>query len=449
MRMRVAILIVLFLVSIPALVADSKVKTKMTAQGYTFESTAYIKGQRFRNESSMQIMGASLATIRQCDLKRSIEVNDKNKTYYIIPDREPGPATASKPEPSPSPEPESNEPVRHGGTVTITADVKDTGERKQMFGHTARHVIATMSTETTPDACNPGKSQFQIDGWYIDFNPGQESCVKPEQQVLDVIKPNFSMPSGPVRGRTNGGCEDDYKFQGSGLASFQKLGFAVQTIMTMTGSDGKTATFTREAEEVSSAPLDPALFDIPAGYKQVNSMAALMGINAGGVLGAMARGSMRNHAGAAPESAAGTSAAADASQPKTGRVCVAPVQDNSGRSLNTSALQQRTADEMQGGGVTAIASTDGCPYLVNITVASAKDASAAKKIGGLLGRRAGLGGGSDSSAEATVSYQIVRASDHSVVASGTADAKGSNADDAASQAVSKAVQQASGKVPQQ
>lgn len=439
--------VVLCLAIVPGSLADSKVKMKTTAEGHAFESTSYIQGQRFRDENSFQMMGASLATIRQCDLKRTIQLNDKNKSYMIIPDSEPGEIAKTEPAPKPAPRAESEpaEPTRHGGTVTITTNVKDTGERKQMFGHTARHVIATMTTETTPNACRPGKSSIEIDGWYIDFNPGQQSCVKPEQQVLDVLKP--TMPTAPVRGRTSGGCEDDYKFQGSGFSAFQKLGFAVQTTMTMSGSEGKNVTFTREAEEVSSTPLDAALFEIPEGYKQVNSMAALMGINAGSVMGAMLRGGARNQT---PIASGSGSSSTDASGPKAGRVCVAPVQDNSGRSLNTTALQQRTATEMQNGGVSAVAAADGCPYTLTLNITSAKEASAAKKIGGLLGRRAaGIGGGGDSGAEASVSYQVVRAGDHSVVASGTADGKGGSADDAAAQAIGKAMQQAAGKVPQQ
>lgn len=451
---------VLSLTLVPSVFADSKVKMKTTMQGAQnnnnnqpggmgFETTSYIKGQRFRNENSFAIMGASLATIRQCDLKRTIQVNDKNKTYMIVPDREPGAATASTPSPKPSPsaEPEPTEPTRHGGTVTITANVKDTGERKEMFGHTARHVIATMTTEASANACHPGKSEFQIDGWYIDFNPGQQSCVKPEQQVLDVLKPDFPTAA-PTRGRTSGGCEDDYKFQGSGLSSFQKLGFAVQTTMTMTDSEGKKATFVREAEDVSSATLDPALFDVPAGYKEVNSMTALMGITARGVLGAMVRGGARNE----QQSAMGTtnpSTAPGDSGPKTGRLCVAPIQDSSGRWTANSSLQQRASNDMQSGGVTAIAATEGCPYILNISITDAKDASAAKKIGGLLGRGLPGRGSESSGSEAKVSYQITRASDHSTVTSGTADAKGSNADEAVAAAINKAAQQAAGKVPPQ
>jgi hypothetical protein len=50
----------------------------------------------------------------------------------------------------------------------MTYTTKDTGERKQMFGYTARHLIMTMESESSPDACSVTKSKMQFDGWYID-----------------------------------------------------------------------------------------------------------------------------------------------------------------------------------------------------------------------------------------------------------------------------------------
>lgn len=435
-------ILALLLVLVPAALADSKVKTKTSMEGHAFESTSYIKGQRFRNENSFALMGASLSSIRQCDMKRTIEINDKNKTYLIVPDREPGSSPAPAPQPETRSEPERNEPTRHGGTVTITTDVKDTGERKDMFGYKARHVIASMKTQSSPDACEPNQGgSMQIDGWYIDFNPGQQSCVKPEQQVLDMLKPGAAMPAMPTRSN-RGGCEDDIKFQGSGFASFTKLGFPVNTVMTMTDKNGKTATMTREAEEVSTAPLDAALFDVPAGYKEVNSMTALMGITAGGIAGALARGAVRNQTGIGSSA----TSAPSGPTPTTGQVCVNPVQDSSGRWSDTSTFQQRAIGSLQGSGVQAIPAGGTCKYTLSMSITNVKDPSAAKKLGGLLGHRLPVGGGSAES-EASVSYNLTK-SDGSPVANGTADGKGQNADEAVAAALNKAAQQAGSKAQQ-
>ena len=52
--------------------------------------------------------------------------------------------------------------------MTTTITVKDTGERKQMFGFTAKHLIITMETASSPDACAKNNTKMQTDGWYID-----------------------------------------------------------------------------------------------------------------------------------------------------------------------------------------------------------------------------------------------------------------------------------------
>jgi len=47
-----------------------------------------------------------------------------------------------------------------GGVITTTYTVKDTGERKQMFGYTARHLITTMESVSSPDACDKNNSKM-------------------------------------------------------------------------------------------------------------------------------------------------------------------------------------------------------------------------------------------------------------------------------------------------
>jgi hypothetical protein len=56
-----------------------------------------------------------------------------------------------------------NPTVRHRIVTT------DTGERKQMFGYEARHVITTYSITPTPEAANVTGSESITDGWYIDL----------------------------------------------------------------------------------------------------------------------------------------------------------------------------------------------------------------------------------------------------------------------------------------
>lgn len=52
--------------------------------GMKSESVVYVKGMRKRTEpGTMMGMPAQPITIEQCDLQRTIKINDNKKLYYI------------------------------------------------------------------------------------------------------------------------------------------------------------------------------------------------------------------------------------------------------------------------------------------------------------------------------------------------------------------------------
>src|SRR5689334_1240372 len=118
--------------------ADMKSKKKMTMgtgqQGAAraFESASYVKGARERSE--MNMMGFQTISITQCDLKRIVTLNEKNKTYMITPIGGEEQESASEPEattPQPKatkPQPKTETPKGPGGVITITTNITDTGE---------------------------------------------------------------------------------------------------------------------------------------------------------------------------------------------------------------------------------------------------------------------------------------------------------------------------------
>src|SRR5947208_8864623 len=111
-------------------------------------TTTYVKGSRKRTEQgAIMGMGGDVATIEQCDLKQYVQVNDKKKLYHIDPMDDASSATPSRGTPVKS------QPVTKGGVVTYVSNITDTGERKTMYGMTARHVKTSMSMEASPDAC--------------------------------------------------------------------------------------------------------------------------------------------------------------------------------------------------------------------------------------------------------------------------------------------------------
>src|SRR5262245_4288058 len=58
-------------------------------------------------------------------------------------------------------------PADSGGVLQIWIDISDTGERQEMFGRMARHIITREKRVATPGACSRS-SESENDGWYIE-----------------------------------------------------------------------------------------------------------------------------------------------------------------------------------------------------------------------------------------------------------------------------------------
>ena len=228
--------------------ADTKIKSRQTSGGQTYENTSYIKGKRQRSETN----NGQMIVLQQCDLRRNIQIMPQANAYIVQPYDEPattGAASSTTAQPG---------AVRKGGVVTSTVTTRDTGERKQMLGYTARHIITTMVTDSSPDACSPIKSKMEIDGWYID--------------AAFALDCDVSQAYKSYRPQTAAGCQDRYETKQIGMA---KKGFAVWEKTTMFGQDGAESFSTvNEVVEFSQATLDASLFDIPAGYREVKDFAS-------------------------------------------------------------------------------------------------------------------------------------------------------------------------------
>lgn len=232
--------------------ADVKVKSRQTVGGQGFETTTYIKGKRQRSET----MGG-MVNIMQCDLKRSLQLNGNSQTYTVTPFA-PVTTVATTTKTSGSTT-DKDGVVQTGGRVTTTVTTRDTGERKQMFGYTARHLIITIETVSSPDACDKSNTKMQTDGWYIDA-----------AFALDCD--NGMGGYGASYGRKTG-CQDKFEVKTIGTA---KRGFAVYEKMTMFDETGSESySMINEVVEFSQAVLDAALFDVPVGFREVGDSAQL------------------------------------------------------------------------------------------------------------------------------------------------------------------------------
>src|SRR5215510_13346156 len=61
--------------------ADTKIKSRQTSGGQTYENTSYIKGKRQRSETN----NGQMIVIQQCDLRRNIQIMPAAKVYMIQP----------------------------------------------------------------------------------------------------------------------------------------------------------------------------------------------------------------------------------------------------------------------------------------------------------------------------------------------------------------------------
>jgi len=229
--------------------ADTKVTSRQNSGGQTYENTTYIKGKRQRTENS----GGQMVTIEQCDLRRNLQLMPAAKVYTVNPFDD-GSASSTNTHTATT----QLGPVTKGGLVTSTVTLKDTGERKQMFGYTARHIITTMSMESSPDACSQNNMRMEIDGWYIDATFALDCDMNRQYTYRPPVKA--------------GGCRDRYETKTIGTA---KKGFAVYEKMTMLGANGAPSfSTTNEVIEISQATLDQSLFEVPADYRQVDDFSS-------------------------------------------------------------------------------------------------------------------------------------------------------------------------------
>lgn len=235
--------------------------TSMT--GMKSKSAIYVKGMRKRTEGGgMMGIGTNLITIEQCDLQRTIKINDKKKLYHIEPfsketeeiideDLKPA-AVKNKPV-----TPVSKSKEKPGGVINMWYNITDTDERKKMYGITARHIWTSQKIKPSPDACMMKDSMIiKTDGWYIDL-------------------PQFNCPvnhfgkTTAATSRYQPECKDRYITRHSGKG---KLGFPLIETRTMIMGNGsiQTSEFKTSLEtlEFSTAKLDSMLFEIPLGYKQ-------------------------------------------------------------------------------------------------------------------------------------------------------------------------------------
>ena len=243
---------VVLLIGIGLQAQDLHIKKNILVGGnFTSSAETSIKGARERTVTQTQ--GGTTVTLKQCDLKRTLTLNDQTQTYMVANDPQDENAAKAAALATGAQAPEAT-----GGKIVITTTVTDTGERKTMYGYPARHLKAKVVQEPSEDACTKVKQSFEIDGWFADVSKELLSCASIAPPVQQAA-----------------GCQDRIiaRRVGSG-----KLGYPLQENITMPTPDGGTMSVGIQISEISKQELSADLFDVPAGYRQVNSVAELNGL---------------------------------------------------------------------------------------------------------------------------------------------------------------------------
>ncbi len=268
----------LFLLGIPLLQAAGNSGIKMTIQfgnpGTSAQHTIYLQSDRKRMEFRNYIgekEGPRLVAITRCDLGQMFELNLDTHEYTSAP-YPPKPFTKEQMEARGLPT--TIKYVSDKPTLRIEVTTTDTGERKEMFGHIARHVLTTRK-QIPLEGSHSEPQESLTDAWYIDAKPGDSNDIDLKQR-LSCDRP------WPKGGKSHAYLHAGGRNQPIDKAEFvavgePETGFALDSVTT-TKSTYVLPDGTRKQSDVKNemrvtqlegGRLDPALFEIPAGFKHV------------------------------------------------------------------------------------------------------------------------------------------------------------------------------------
>ncbi len=375
---------------------DVKVRTRYVSGAQASENTTYFKGVRQRFEFP------GITMITQCDLKRSLQLQDATKHFMVVPTD--SPAAAALPPGNPAAGAAASGAAPKPGVVSEAITLTDTGERKQLFGLEARHIKTSIVRQPGENACDSKTIRIETDGWYADLPEHQTCAAAP-------------VPSPAARPAPQT-CSDRVETTRTGEA---QLGFALSTAMTTTvetGKDGKDKDVTTMAVEVTDlkvTSLDAALFEAPADYTEVQSYQQLLpSLAAGGTLADAIFGSLAD----------GTSTVAP-KKPGVIRIGIVEPANSSGRPIATpvlrsglmAGLSKAPFEALPIAGTTAAAlnhdaAEKACDFVLVSDIAEFKT-SKPNKVGGMLRKASGDGNASADVHDARVDYRLYAVGDDS------------------------------------
>jgi hypothetical protein len=229
-----------------------------------------------RTTSSVQLkasrtritVGDNLASIQQCDVKQTVQLNTQTKTYLAVPFESPASDAATA---------AAIQGRKKGGQITYTTTVTDTGETQPMFGFTARHLKTVVVKDPSTSACDKRVQRVETDGWYIDL-PATVSCsaVPPPEEKF-VVDPKSA------------DCVDEIKYVRSETA----VGYPVKYTTIATVGDTAPVTTTMEVTKLERGDVEQAAVEVAADYLEVHSVSQLTADHRPGEPGVKKPGTLR------------------------------------------------------------------------------------------------------------------------------------------------------------
>ena len=250
--------------------ADIRIKRKVAWKDQSYETITYLKGARQRNETRQYLnfrgKPAEVAYVEQCDLKQLIWVDLRNKTFAVMTGGTPIGAAMAFNEPQirgNPPKDQQSDRTRGRRLLTATTTVIDTGERREMFGFTARHVKTITVWEGSPKLCDGPGMTAKTDGWYTDLFYGIDCSADLSGSITQTYL------SG------GGKCFSEYAVKRRYWLEHKRigpasLGYPLVETRTSYNDKGEAEIVTEEVLELSTAALDASLFDVPTGFTRVD-----------------------------------------------------------------------------------------------------------------------------------------------------------------------------------
>ena len=272
MRIRAILFVLAVTVPATAVPVDEglKISVRDTWAGrLTGERTQYIQGDRRRSDyrnSSGSSYGPPLASVTRCDLGQVFELNLEDRQYVSGPlqkfpsEGELKARAASSAQTVP----------RRSPTILIEITTVDTGERKKLFGYEARHVTTTRK-QTALNGDKNSESVSVTDGWYTDLatalscephpRPGAVYLVFATMKRINAKDDEMPVPTFKLVGK-----------QESGFALYTKTTTHETSVMPDGSKRDWDSTSEMQVTELYSGPLNPQLFEVPAGFRKVDQI---------------------------------------------------------------------------------------------------------------------------------------------------------------------------------